>query len=319
MSKRMKLIALTVAVILVGTAAAVAVTFGMKRGTAVAAIVNGETIYADELDSEVQAVARQYNISLEGADGAKQKAEISKILLDQLIDQRLIMQEARRQNAVATDAQIQQQIDEIKKNFPTEAEFQSALSQRGLTLTSLRDRIRTTVTVQNIVSKLPVPAPSDADIEKYFREHRAEFDQAEQVRIRHILVESEAEARLVLARLDRGDKFEDLAKQYSKDPGSKDSGGDLGFQSRGALVPEFEKVAFSLKPGQRSGPVKTQFGFHIIQVLEIKPAKAAALTAEIREQIRNKLLGSAREKAFAEWLKQLKAKAAIKRFTLATQ
>ncbi|HEV8353972.1 MAG TPA: peptidylprolyl isomerase [bacterium] len=319
MTKRMKLIALTVAVILVGTAAAVAVTFGMKRGTAVAAIVNGETIYADELNTEVAAVAKQYNISLEGADGAKQRAEISKILLDQLIDQRLILQEARRQNVVATDAQIQKQVDEIKKNFPTDAEFQAALAQRGLTMTTLRDRIRTTITVQNIVSKLPVPAPSNAAVEKYFREHRAEFDQAEQIRVRHILVESAAEARLVLARLDRGDKFEDLARQYSKDPGSKDSGGDLGFQSRGALVPEFEKVAFALKPGQRSGPVKTQYGYHIIQLIEIKPAKAATLTAAIREQIRNKLLGSVREKAFAEWLKQVKAKAEIKRFTLATQ
>ena len=314
MSRRMKLIALTVAVVLVGTAAAVAITFGMKRGTAVAAVVNGETIYTAELNQEVEAVAKQYNIDLKAKDGEKQRAEISKIMLDQLIDQRLIMQQARKENALATDAQITAQLDEIKKNFPTEAEFQSALAQRGLTLATLRDRIRTTVTVQNLVSKLPVTPPTDAEIDKYFREHRAEFDQAEQVRVRHILLASEPEARLILARLDRGDRFEDLARQFSKDPGSKDAGGDLGFVSRGSLVPEFEKVAFALKPGQTSGIVKTQYGFHIIQVLEIKPAKAASLTPDIRTQIRNKLLGAAREKAFTEWLKKVKAQATIKRF-----
>jgi foldase protein PrsA len=319
MSKRMKLVALTVVVILVGAAAAVAITVGMKRGTAIAATVNGETIYADDLNKEIEAVAKQYGINLEGADGAKQRAEISKILLDQLIDQRLIMQEARRQNVVATDAQITAQIGEIKKNFPTEAEFEAALSQRGLTMAALRDRLRTTITVQNLVTKLPVPAPSDAAIEKYFRDNRKEFDQPDQIRVRHILVDSEPKARLVLVRLERGEKFEDLAAQMSSDPGSKDAGGDLGFVSRGSLVPEFEKVAFALKPGQRSGIVKTQYGFHIIQVLEVKPGKAATLTPDVREQIRNKLLGAEREKAFGEWLKKVKAQATIKRFNLTTQ
>ncbi|HEY3248302.1 MAG TPA: peptidylprolyl isomerase [bacterium] len=315
----MKLIALTVAVVLVGAAAAVAVTYGMKRGTAVAAVVNGETIYTAQLNTEVEAVAKQYNIDLRAKDGAKQRADISKIMLDQLIDQRLIMQQARKMNAQATDAQIDGQLDEIKKNFPTEAEFQAALAQRGLTLATLRDRIRTTITVQNIIARLPVPEPTTADVEKYFRGHRAEFDQAEQVHARHILVESEPEARLILARLERGDKFEDLAKQYSKDTGSKASGGDLGFVGRGTLVPEFEKVAFSLKPGQTSGIVKTQYGFHIIQVLEIKPAKPASLTPEVRAQIRNKLMGAAREKTFGEWLKKVKAQATIKRYNQPTQ
>ncbi len=316
MPRRTRLIALTVAVVLVGTAAAVAVTYGMKRGTRLAAVVNGETISAAELDAEVEAVARQYNIDLKGKDGPKQRAEIAKIMLDQLIDQRLIVQQARKMNAQATDAQVSAQLEEIKKNFPTEAEFQSALAQRGMTLASLRDRIRTTVTVQNILAKLSVPEPTDAEIATYFAAHRAEFDQAEQVHARHILVKTEREARLVLARLDRGDRFEDLARQFSIDPGSKNSGGDLGFVGRGALVPEFEKAAFSLKPGQTSGIVKSQFGYHIIQVLEIKPGKPAALTPEVRAQIRTKLLGTAREKAFAAWLKQVRAEATIKRYPL---
>jgi len=164
-----------------------------------------------------------------------------------------------------------------------------------------------------------VPAPSDAAIEKYFRDNRKEFDQPDQIRVRHILVDSEPKARLVLVRLERGEKFEDLAAQMSSDPGSKDAGGDLGFVSRGSLVPEFEKVAFALKPGQRSGIVKTQYGFHIIQVLEAKPGKAAALTPDVRAQIRNKLLGAEREKAFGEWLKKVKAQATIKQFNLTTQ
>lgn len=312
MGSRVKLIAVIVVLALAGTAAAVAVTLGMQRGTSVAATINGEVIYRNELDREVTTVARQYGIDLAGEQGRAQRDEITRIVLDQMIDQRLILQEARRRDALASDAQVDQALADIKTNFSSEAEFTAALEERGLTLTDLRERLRTTLTVQNLQAKVSTATVSAEEIQKHFQENRTEFDRPAQVRTRHILVESEAEARLVLARLGRGEKFEALAAQLSKDPGSKDQGGDLGFVSKGQLVPEFEQVAFALKIGQISSPVKTQFGYHIIQVLERKAAQPSTLD-QVREQIRRKLLTQKQEADFAAWLKQIKQQAKITR------
>ncbi|HET6782179.1 MAG TPA: peptidylprolyl isomerase [bacterium] len=308
MTSRSKVIIFTAVFVVLATAAAVTLTAGMKRSTAVAARVNGEVIYATDLDTEVDAIARQYGIP----DDDKQRTEIIRIVLDQMIEQRIINQEARRYDAVASEAQISTQLADIRRNFPSDAEFRQALEQRRWTLADLKNRLRGTITMQNLTERVTTITVTDAEIQKYFNEHRSEYDQAEQVRVSHILLETEAEARLVLARLRRGEKFGELAQQYSKDPGSKAQGGDLGFVSRGQLVGEFEKAAFSLKPGQTSGIVKTQFGFHIIRVTDSRSPQAARIEA-VRDQIRGQLLTRKREAAFQEWLKQAKGKAKITR------
>lgn len=307
MTSRFKMILFTAIFVVAATAAAVALTTGMKRSTAVAARVNGEVIYATDLDREVDAIARQYGIP----DDDKQRNEIVRIVLDQVIEQRIINQEARRYDAVASEVQINARLADIRRNFPTEEEFQQALEQRKWTLADLKNRLRGTITMQNLTERVTKITVTDAEIQRYFNEHRSEYDQAEQVRVSHILTKSEAEARLVLARFRRGEKFEDLA-QYSEDPGSKAQGGDLGFVSRGQLVGEFEKVAFSLKPGQTSGIVKTQFGFHIIRVTDSRSPQPARIEA-VRDQIRGQLLTRKSEAAFQEWLKKAKTQAKITR------
>ncbi len=319
MSRRWKIVTLTIVLVVVGVAIAVAITLGMQRGTAVAAVVNGEVIYTNDLNTQVTALAQQYSIDLKSKDGEKQRAEISRIVLDQMIEQRLIMQVARSRGAVATDAQIDAQIQDIRKNFASADEFQAALVQRGLSLATLRDRLRTNVTIRNLLPQVTTSTVSEAEVDAYFRDHRKEFDHPEQVHARHILLESEVEAKFVLARLQRGEQFDALARQYSKDPGSKDQGGDLGFVNRGATVPEFDQAAFSLQPAQTSGIVKSQFGYHIIQVLAHKPAQPAQLDDDARKRIREQLLSKKQEAAFQEWLKQTKAQAKIKRFDQPTK
>ncbi len=312
MRSRVSVIIITILLCLLGTAAAVAVTQGMQRGTSVAATINGEVIYASDLAREVGAISRQYGIDLNSEQGRTQRSEISRIVLDQLIEQRLILQEARKRGALATDAQVDEALAEIQANFPSEAEFQFALGQRGLTLNDLRDRLRTNITVQNLQGRVSKATVGDDEIQKFYQGNRKDFDQPEQVRVRHILVETEAEARFVLARLNRGERFQDLAKTLSKDPGSREQSGDLGFIGRGQLVPEFERVAFTLQPGQVSDVVKTQFGFHIIQMIERKTAQPSRLE-QVREQIRRQLLSKKQEGDFTAWLKLVKAQATIKR------
>jgi peptidyl-prolyl cis-trans isomerase C len=133
-----------------------------------------------------------------------------------------------------------------------------------------------------------VPAVTEEEIKKAYDTESAKVAQTERVRARHILVATEQEAKQIRARLDKGEKFEDLAKQYSLD-GSKEYGGDLGYFTAPEMVPEFSKAAFALKPGEISQPVKTDMGWHIIK-LEDRKVGGAQPYDQVKTAIRNILL-----------------------------
>ena len=128
-----------------------------------------------------------------------------------------------------------------------------------------------------------------------------------EIKVSHILVATEKEAKNVKNRLNKGEKFAKLAKELSKDEGSKANGGELGYIVPGQLVPEFEEKAMTMKVNDISGPVKTQFGWHIITVLDKRPAQIPT-KEEAMASIKNKLSREAIEKHFAE----LASKADIK-------
>ncbi|MEP7028990.1 MAG: peptidyl-prolyl cis-trans isomerase, partial [Candidatus Eisenbacteria bacterium] len=143
-------------------------------------------------------------------------------------------------------------------------------------------------------ARVNVPA---ADIERYYKEHLAELGTPPEVHVRHILVmndkKSDAEARelagRILSRLKRGEDFAALAREYSEDPGSKDHGGDLGFVRRGATVPAFEQAAFALTAAQPlSGLVHTQFGYHVLQLLERRDGRTPSF-ADVRVDLGQKV------------------------------
>lgn len=133
------------------------------------------------------------------------------------------------------------------------------------------------------------PEVTEEEIKAAYDEEAAKLAQTERVRARHILVGSEKEAKDILARIEKGEKFEDLAKQYSLD-GSKDYGGDLGYFTAPEMVPEFSKAAFALKVGDVSQPVKTDFGWHIIR-LDDRKMGAAQPYDQVKPAIRSVLLG----------------------------
>jgi peptidyl-prolyl cis-trans isomerase C len=133
-----------------------------------------------------------------------------------------------------------------------------------------------------------VPTVTEDEMKKAYDTESAKVAQTERVRARHILVATEQEAKQIRARLDKGEKFEDLAKQYSLD-GSKEYGGDLGYFTAPDMVPEFSKAAFALKPGEISQPVKTDMGWHIIK-LEDRKVGGAQPYDQVKTAIRNILL-----------------------------
>lgn len=142
------------------------------------------------------------------------------------------------------------------------------------------------------------PQVTEEEIRKVYDDEAKKVTETERVRARHILVASEKEANSIAAKLKAGEKFEDLAKQYSLD-GSKDYGGDLGYFTAPEMVPEFSKAAFALKKGELSAPVKTDFGWHIIRMEDRKmgaaqpydQVKAAIRNALVRQKVQQTLAG----------------------------
>ncbi|MET0407176.1 MAG: peptidylprolyl isomerase [Hyphomicrobium sp.] len=130
---------------------------------------------------------------------------------------------------------------------------------------------------------------SDADARKIYDEQVKLLKPEEEVSARHILVETEAEAKALKEKLDKGADFAQLAKENSKDPGSKDDGGNLGYFGHGQMVPQFEEVVFKLQKGEVSAPVKTQFGWHLVK-LEDRRTKQPPAFDIVKDRILQSLL-----------------------------
>jgi len=150
-------------------------------------------------------------------------------------------------------------------------------------------------------------AVTDEALKKVYDEAAKEISGEEEVHARHILVDTEAEAKEIEAELKKGADFAELAKKKSKDPGASD-GGDLGFFTKDQMVPEFSAAAFALKPGQISDPVKTQFGWHIIKVEEKRPRKPPPF-----DQVKPQLEAFVIRKAQADYVAKLRQDAKIER------
>ena len=131
-----------------------------------------------------------------------------------------------------------------------------------------------------------------------------------EVRARHILVETDKEAEELIKRIKKGEDFSELAKKFSKDRGSAEMGGDLGFFGKGRMVPEFEKVVFGLKTGEVSGPVKTRFGYHIAKVIDRKEGRQGSYE-EAMESITKQLTVEKQKSLFESYIEKLRKDAKI--------
>jgi len=150
-------------------------------------------------------------------------------------------------------------------------------------------------------------ATTDDAMKKVYEDASKQISGEQEVHARHILVETEDEAKAVKAELDKGADFAELAKKKSKDPGASD-GGDLGFFTKDQMVPEFSTVAFSLEPGKISDPVKTQFGWHIIKVEEKRNRKPPEF-----DQVKGQIETYVTRKAQADYVAKLRDSAKIER------
>lgn len=247
----------------------------------VVARVNKDTITKDEL----------YNYLIQHG---------GKSVLDQLISEKVVDQEASKQNVSVSDEEVNAQLDKLIASYGGAQAFDEALnSSGGYTMDDVKKEITMKLKVKKLME--PTITITEDEMKKYFEDNKTMFDQAEQVKVRHILVVDENQAKEVKTKLDAGGDFAELAKTYSTDFGTKDAGGELGYVGRGSLVKEFEDVAFSLKVGETSGPVKTDYGYHIIQVEDKKPAKAADYESS-KEQIKDQILEQKVNEGYDAWM-----------------
>jgi len=226
--------------------------------------------------------------------------------LDRMIEEMLVQQAADAAGVKVTAADVDAEIAKIKDRLGGQEALESAMMQYGITMPQLRADQEFRVKVTKILGK-DIQA-TDADLAKYYEENLYMFD-TRQVNTRHILVESLDEANAVRAELVGGKDFTQLAKEKSTDPSAAENGGNMGFHPRGQMVLEYDEVAFALQKGELSQPVKSQFGFHIIQLVE---ATGDTPTFDLsKAKVREAYVSAQVSERIQPWLDDLRAKAKI--------
>jgi len=282
--------------------------------------VNGEAIVKDEFEQAIK--------SLEARAGqpvpTERRAEVYRGLLDQMIAYKLLLQQSRALKVTVPDADIESRVKQLQAQFPNEQAFTKALSDQHVTLDRLKKDQREQLLIAKVIDTEigPKVSVTPKDVDDFYAKNPDRFKEPETIHAQHILIlvpkdadaavkaKAKAEAEAILKQIRAGADFGTLAKQKSQDPGTAPGGGDLGSFAKGQMVPQFEEAAFKLKPGQVSPVVETPFGFHIIKVLERKPARTVPLE-EARPQLTEMLKQQQANQKADAYISQLKSKSKI--------
>ncbi len=239
----------------------------------VIAEVNGETITQRDLDAAIAMLPE--SLRQQRADPA-----VRRQIIERLIRERLLAQKAR-ELGLHLDPEFRQKMARIERHL-------------------LADAAREW-------KEDALPEPTEAEIRAWYESHPDAFTTPEQIHARHILVADEASALKLLRHLRRKpDDFAAIAARVSLDDNTRARGGDLNWFPRGVMVPAFEKVAFSLEKGEIGGPAHTRFGWHVIQVVDRKPASRQPL-----DQVRDEIVSILRHRLWEAWIAQLEKSARI--------
>lgn len=297
-----------------------AVAAGGCKGNTVAT-VNGKGITATDLDKRVAFLEVAYRHPLRGGAYDEAKGQV----LDMLIEEEIVVQEAKRRR-LAPDAK---QIAEEEKWLTgylndqvfggSRQQFEDGLKKAGLTREYLRYFVERQLMGNMVFGQVTGEvAVTPQEAEDYFNSNRDLFRDPEQVKLLEITVETPADGGKALAELQAGTDFKTVAGKYSLDPQVKEDGGDRGYVTREGLPKEVADAAFQLKPGETSGLVESQSppslikSYHILRVEDKKPVKEYTF-AEVKDDLQNRLLQEKQRQTFAKFLQELSSKARVSR------
>jgi peptidyl-prolyl cis-trans isomerase SurA len=298
----------------------------------VVAVVGNRPVLASQVDEELFSRQAQ-GVKLPEDPG--QLEAIRKEVVSSIVDEELLVQQATRDTTIqVTDQEIadgvEQQIRKVRENFTSEIDYQNELKKAGFQTPEeyrrwLTDQQRRAALQNRLIDglkgagKLKSVAPTEQEMRNYFEAHKGSLgNRPATISFRQIVltpkasaaakVRTRTQADSIVLELRRGADFATAARRFSQDPGSRDQGGSLNWFRRGVMVPEFERVAFSLRPGVVSDPVESPFGFHIIQVERTQPAEVQARHILLIPAIDSANVDSAR--ALADRLHELVARGA---------
>ena len=288
----------------------------------VVARVNDKNLSREEFERAVQDIEMQTG----GAVLPSERDVVYRQALERLISYHLLAQESKNRQIVVSTTEVQQRLARIRLQYQTEEAFQQALTERKITFDELRNETLADMQIAEMVKDevSSLIAVSDKNIEDFYIQNAPEFQQAETVQVSHILIRVDQNAdeqtkqqqrtvcEVLLRRLNNGENFATLASQYSHDVSGK-NGGNLGFISRGELVPSIEKIAFALAPEELSTVVESPFGFHIIRGGEKRLARTVPFD-EARTTIRGFLEEQVRQEETDTFIERLKVSAKIEIF-----
>lgn len=304
-----------------------AAAFSPDKLPAVVAKVNGQEIKKEDLLQGLQIAQMQLAQMGRLPQGAPPPSFYREVL-DNIIAQKLLQQEAKKQGITADEKEVDQQIASLKTRFKTEEEFKKALASQGITEASLRQEARDNIAFQkflrtNVLGKGQVTEQAARD---FYNKNQDKMQQPERVHVRHILVKvdekapaadkakAREKAEALLARVKGGEDFAKVAQEASDDKGSGARGGDLSWVARGQTVPPFENAAFGLKnPNDMTGIVETSYGYHFIQLLERQAASTIPFE-QAKGQIMQMLQQQQTQQQMEAQVNALKAKGKVEVF-----
>ncbi len=298
----------------------------------VVATVNGKEITRQELDKRLNVAAKQFGMDLNSEANKEMKAQIEQGILDELIVQTLIVQEAEKQKLTPSKEEVDKEFNEIKASIVKEEDFKKALEEAKMTEQDVRDNIVLKHAYTKLYEKVTADTkkPTEEEITKFYNEHKdmEPIGTPERLEVKHMLFAIDSKqanapkrtdkealeaAKLALAEVaQKGRDFASVARELSDDLGTRENGGSYTIdKGTGTTDPDFEKAAVALKPGEITRePVKSAYGYHIIKLEKILPATQKSLD-EVKDTIVAQLEGEAKQAKFYQYVEGLRKNAKV--------
>jgi len=270
------------------------------------AIVNNEIITQKDLDDSINFMRVQFSQKYKGEQLEDKIQSMKSDLMQRLIEERLILQEAKKKNIKIDDSRIKAKINELKKRYNSEREFQDALSEQGMVEADLETKIREQALMFSLIdsevrSKLVV---KPVEITDFYNKNNAEFMLPEQREFQSLVVDNESKAKDIFISLQVGKDINNLAKEYALTANNFSA-------FKGELKKDLEDVLFNLKIGQITEPIKIKESFYVFKLNKINQSRQQTL-AEAQDNIYNLLYENKLQEALAKWIDGLKKSAYIK-------
>src|SRR5687768_16414517 len=274
------------------------------------AVVDGEEIARSDYEQTLAQAKASYKTQGRPFPkaGSQEFQTLKNQIVQLLVQREQFEQEAESLDVEITEKQVNARLEQIQKQYfgGDKKKYEAQLKEQGLSDVQVRNDIRAQIVSEKIFEEVTRGVKvTDKQVAAYYNENKAQYSQPQSREVRHILVKTRAQADDIYAQLQAGADFSELAKKHSEDTGSKANGGKLTI-SKGQTVAPFDQTAFLLKKNDISRPVKTEFGFHIIQPIgDVKEAKVTPLK-EVEDSIRQQLAQTKKNEAMTKWVDELK-------------